>query len=1098
MSSADMIVAALVHFAVDVQAKLSQVTHGEPEDQLRAPFEQLMNSVAASFNLPLVLTGETPLPDRLGRPDYAVHVHGALVGYVELKAPGVGASASRFRGRNKQQFQRFAAVPNMLYADGNEWALYRSGELIGRVMRLDGDIVAEGGTAVTPQAAAKLTALLHEFLGWTPFIPQTKGRIDLRGFAELLAPLCRMLRDDVRDALANPRSPLVHLAADWRQLLFPDASDEQFADAYAQTVTFALLLGRSEGADPLSLQTAERVLAAQHSLLSRALEVLTDRAVRLQIGASLDLVERVIAAVPPASLSLSPTDDPWLYFYEDFLAVYDPELRKAAGAYYTPVEVVRAQVRMIDDVLRFRLGKSLGFADPSVTTLDPALGTGTYLLGVIDHALHQVQVRYGAGVVPGHATDLAHNVYGFELMVGPYAVSELRVTRALQDYGARLPADGTHIYLTDTLESPQTTPGQSGFYYRVMADQHAKALEIKQSKPIVVCLGNPPYDRHAAAHDDNRAGTGGWVRWGEEGTEDTAILESFLAPTKAAGYGGHLKNVYNLYVYFWRWALWKVFEQAPELPGIVSFITASSYLDGAAFVGMREHLRRVSDTLWIIDLGGEGRGTRKEENVFNIQTPVAICMAFRAGAINRDQPATVYFKRITGSRAAKLAALDAITNIQAVDWQACPTDWHAPFRPAGKGLYFAWPLLTDLMPWQHSGVQLKRTWPIAPDKDTLERRWQALLQAPDRAVAFKESRDREISSQPAALFDDGRTETPLERLSRDAPLPVMQGYAYRSFDRQWMFADNRLGDYLRPDLWRVYSSKQVYFSSLLTKDIGKGMAITVTSYLPDLDHFSGRGAKDTVPLYRNAEATEPNLHPDILETLGATYGRKLSAEDVASYIYGVLAQPAFTATFHDELASRELRVPLTKDGALFEQARTLGARLIFLHTYGERFAEQGNQTGQIIYGRIRALTPVPNTAEGYPENFEYDESSQTLYIGAGSFGPVAPEIYYFEVSGLKVVQSWLGYRMKAGKGKKSSPLDDIRPQYWTSQFTAELMELLLTLEQTIQLYPEQAQLLEAIIAGPCFSAEDFNEVPDELRKPPKPQQPGGQIGMEGL
>ena len=207
-----------------------------------------------------------------------------------------------------------------------------------------------------------------------------------------------MLREDVTDALRNPNSPLVQLAKDWRQLLFPDASDEQFADAYAQTVTFALLLSRSEGADPLTLDTAEKSLATQHSLLSRALQVLTDRETWSEMSASLDLILRVIGAAPPSTLD--GVEDPWLYFYEDFLAVYDSKLRKDVGAYYTPPEVVHAQVRLIDQLLVARLNKPLGFTDPAVITLDPAVGTGTYLLGVIEHALRRVEAEQGARRCP--------------------------------------------------------------------------------------------------------------------------------------------------------------------------------------------------------------------------------------------------------------------------------------------------------------------------------------------------------------------------------------------------------------------------------------------------------------------------------------------------------------------------------------------------------------------------------------------------------------------------------------------------------------------------------------------------------------------------
>ena len=210
-----------------------------------------MRTVAAAWGERVVCTGEASLPDRLGRPDYAVHRGGLLAGYVELKAPGTGADAARFRGRDRAQFRRFSAIPNVVYSDGNEWALYRGGERVGRIVRLAGDVAGEGRQAVGAEDARALEPLLRDFLSWEPVLPLDRGgRLDLGGFAGLLAPLCRLLRDDVAEALGDAGSPLVQLAGDWRQLLFPDATDEQFADAYAQTVAFALLLGRSEGADP--------------------------------------------------------------------------------------------------------------------------------------------------------------------------------------------------------------------------------------------------------------------------------------------------------------------------------------------------------------------------------------------------------------------------------------------------------------------------------------------------------------------------------------------------------------------------------------------------------------------------------------------------------------------------------------------------------------------------------------------------------------------------------------------------------------------------------------------------------------------------------
>jgi hypothetical protein len=254
--------------------------------------------------------------------------------------------------------------------------------------------------------------------------------------------------------------------------------------------------------------------------------------------------------------------------------------------------------------------------------------------------------------------------------------------------------------------------------------------------------------------------------------------------------------------------------------------------------------------------------------------------------------------------------------------------------------------------------------------------------------------------------------------------------------------------------------------------------------MPDLDHFSGRGAKDTIPLYVNAEATECNILPGLLDLLGKALKRPVTPEDFLAYSYGALAQPAFTSCYAKELETRELRVPITKDAILFAKVRDTGSRLLWLHTYGERFVPEGKRRGQIPRGEARCIKPVPGGRDDYPDSFVYNDSTGTLNIGGGVFAPVVPQVFGFEVSGLKVVQSWLRYRMRRGAGKKSSPLDHIRPECWPGQFTTELLELLWVLEATVAGYPEQAKLLERVVAGKCFDADETMAVPDEARKPP--------------
>ena len=823
----------------------------------------------------MIAKPESRLNDRLGIPDFAAVADGALCGYVELKAPGEGADATRYRGRNKEQWERFRSLPNVVYTDGNEWCLYQNAEAADALLRFRKDIRTHGAAAVTDADADRFATIAAKFLAWSPVIPKNS-----KDQAVLLAPLCRLLRGDVAEALRDPDSPLHPLAADWRALLFPEADDERFADAYAQTVTFALLLARSEGADVSTPSGAVDGLSAGHTLLSRALQVLTDARSRVEIEPSLRLLRRVVNAFPPAAARPAAGDDPWLFFYEHFLAEYDPRLRKDSGVYYTPVEVVRCQVALVDELLRDELGKPGGFADAGVVTLDPAVGTGTYLLGVIDHALTRVADEQGPGMVPARARTLAANLYGLEIMVGPYAVAELRLTRALQDRGATAAATGLGVYLADTLESPNGRPPALPAFFEPIAEQHRKALELKARTSVIVCLGNPPYDRHEAVGAEtrgDRARTGGWVRWGDAANPDAAILNDFVTPARDAGHGGDIKNLYNLYVYFWRWALWKVFEHAPAgAAGVVSFITPASYLRGDAFVGLRDLLRRLCHEVWVIDLGGEGRGTRRDENVFNIQTPVAVCVAVRTGAKDRDKPARVRYVRLRGTRDDKLKKLSAVEGFRSLPWKTCPKEWHAPFRPKGTGAYFRHPKLTDLMPWVATGIETKRPWVYAPDINTLARRWKALLRSVDPSRAFVETRDRKLTGKYPLIagFDfPGRSQKPVGNEKPGTTFPGYRGVAYRAYGRAIIIADNRLSDYVRTGLWYSFGIRQVYFSTLATQPLGPGPALVASALVPDRHFFRGSfGGKNTIPLYRDAAGREPNILPGLRELWGGGSG----------------------------------------------------------------------------------------------------------------------------------------------------------------------------------------------------------------------------------
>jgi hypothetical protein len=264
-------------------------------------------------------------------------------------------------------------------------------------------------------------------------------------------------------------------------------------------------------------------------------------------------------------------------------------------------------------------------------------------------------------------------------------------------------------------------------------------------------------------------------------------------------------------------------------------------------------------------------------------------------------------------------------------------------------------------------------------------------------------------------------------------------------------------------LWNGHDDAQVYLTTLFSQPLGQGPALTACANIPDLDHFRGSyGAKAVIPLYRDGKDKKSNIAPGVLEKLNQVYGRQVTPEDFLAYVYGLIAHPTFTQRYAKELGTRQIRVPITKEADLFDKVRSIGARLLWLHTYGQRYVPRGRHRGEVPRGRVRCVEPVPGDPASYPDRYDYNAPTKTLHVGTGAFAPVEPDAYNFEVSGLMVVQSWLAYRMKHPKGKKSSSLDEIRPEKWTGQFTTELLELLWILEATIVEYPRQAELLAAV------------------------------------
>ena len=1064
-------------YGVEIKAKLGG--SGEPEEALRVPIEHLITGIGAFFGKPTILDGEAHLTEISSRPDFAVRVNGAVVGYIEVKKAGLSLDPSTFTGHNRDQWNRLKDLPNLVYTNGTEWRLYRGDSQPTLVAQLTGGPLDVAGAGLSPDSA--FAALVTDFLNWHPVPIKTVPKL-----VSAVAPITRMLRTKVVEQLAyetarvkagesSHQQLFLGLANDWRKLLFPDASDEVFADGYAQTVTFALLLARTEKIDleSTSLYEIGQQLGADHSLMGKALQLLTND-VKGDFVPTIDLLRRVIGAVQWDAVRKK--KDTYLHLYENFLAEYDPELRKATGTYYTPHEVVDQMVRLAEEALVTKLGKPKGFLDPSVTTIDPAMGTGTFLHSIIEHVAEKVEQTEGPGAVPGTITELVSRLIGFELQLGSYTVAELRTTDLLRSYSAKSPKGGMRMFVADTLSDPNAEQAELTSTLMVIAESKKMANSVKLQTDVTVVIGNPPYKEKAK-------GLGGWIETGPLATaQDGVPLNDF----RAEGYSSsHEKNLRNLYTYFWRWATWKVWESGATAQGVVCLISPASYLTSKGYAGMREYLRRNSSDGWVIDLTPEGQTPPVPTRIFpGVRQPLAIGIFVRRADADQSAPADIKYRAVKGGQAEKFEQLEnASLNDHA--WRRVRTGWTANFTPAPDSGWDDWPASDDLMPWSSIGVAPKRTWVYAPSVGILAKRWSDLVLEPDQSkkrALLKASSVAALNSIPVSLPGEDVTAVlgPLgaETSVSLAASPVRVGY--RAFDRQHLIPDRRLIDAPILDLWFARQPEQVFVVEQHAKALSHGPGLVFSGLLPDMDHFKGSEGGRTLPLL-HPDGT-PNLAPGLLEGLAAEASIQADHEDLLAYVAGVVAHPAFTATFVDELTTPGVRVPITRDAALWQKAVELGREVIWLHTYAERYTDHaaGRETSNVRSNWPLDAQPLSLKAvTTMPVKVQYDDMRKQVVFTDddggrnGAWGPVSREVFDYTVGGMNVIGSWFKYRKKNPGGKKTSPLDDIHVDEWPHEWTLEFTELLTVLTRLVSLEPAQAELLAQILGGALITRDEL-------------------------
>jgi type I restriction-modification system DNA methylase subunit len=641
-------------------------TGAATEHSYRASLEFLFHA----FDEDVVALNE---PKRIacGAPDFIIQRGEIAIGHAEAKDIGVGLRG--MKDANKAQQQRYLkALPNLIYTNCLDFDFYRDGELKASVSIADYLM----GIQPKPDQFETLENLLRDFIAQRP-----QTITSPRKLADIMAGKAVLIKDVLQQTLRADKDLRTELADQYRALkehLIHDITPSDFADIYAETIAYGLFAARlhDKTLDSFSRQEALELLPKSNPFLRSLFGYIAGPDLDDRIKWIIDDLARVFQAANVAKImegfgELTGKHDPFLHFYETFLAAYNPAKRKARGVWYTPEPVVNFIVRAVDEVLRTEFGLSNGLADTSKVTvdwdtgqvdnkgkrlaikkevhrvqiLDPATGTGTFLAEVIKQIAPKVKGVAESTWSSYIEKHLIPRLHGFELLMASYAMCHMKLDMILTDLGYKPTGAPPRlsVYLTNSLEEGEPA-NQTLPFAQWLSNEVKAANAVKRDMPIMCVIGNPPY----SGHSSNK---GAWI---------TRLMEVYKK-SPALRKPAQAKWLSDDYVKFIRLSE-HLIEKNGE--GILGFITNHGYLDNPTFLDMRHHLMETFDTIHVIDLHGN---TKKKEvapqgkpdkNVFDIQQGVSIILAVRRRAASKKRSGKVFHCGLWGSRDDKYSWLE--------------------------------------------------------------------------------------------------------------------------------------------------------------------------------------------------------------------------------------------------------------------------------------------------------------------------------------------------------------------------------------------------------------------------------------------------------
>ncbi len=882
-------------------------------------------------------------------------------GYIEAK--DITIDIDNLKGQNINQLALYRGkFRNLIYTNNFDWNFYRDGNLVRSISIAK--LSKSGEITEKPENYAELADYLQDFLDQRP---QTiKAAKEL---AKYMARKTRIIHDAFRDGLFGEHR-LESLEKQYNTIveqLIRYLKKEEFADMYAQTVTYGLFVARLNSTpETFNREKLRELVPKNYPFLKDLFEFIANKTLGDTLNLYIDDLIEIYRATDDGIMknykNSGKGKDPFLHFYEDFLKEYDSANRKSKGVYYTPDAVVDFIVRGVDWVLKKKFGLDEGLANSEristvvtnkkmdeeqfdaphrVQILDPATGTGTFLAQVIRHIAKNKKEAMGANWSSYVDKDLLPRLHGFEIMMAPYVMCYLKLHMLLNklDYTPKgKKTQRMSIYLTDSLTGANKKIPSLGFGNEWLEDEARGAKDIKETAPIMCVIGNPPYNSKSKNTDK-------WINnllkdYKKEPNTKDKLDEDNLVP------------INNDYVKFIRMAQHMVEkdekgEVDKNREGVVGMITGNGYLDGPTLRGMRWNLMKSFDEIYILDLHGDKIKNKDDKNVFDITTGVAILIAWKNKREEEtDKPlAKIFHGDLSGdSRDVKFKTLgrESLDSKRFKKIKPCAPNYY--FTPKDYSLveeYEKGFKINKFMKRYSSGITTHRDALVVDiDKQTLIDRIKKFY---NRTKTPQEIKDA------LGLEEKGEWTIQEARTKGNFDVNYIIQSIYRPFDIRPLYYDANLITRDRRKIMRHFllGDNLGLITQRLTPHKGEWTDVLIGTNVIDA-HVTG-SRSSAFPLYLYPEEVNKkkqdkiNLKAERSVNMDETIRKAI--EDVATdakhgtpdeqqifdYIYGLLHAPSYRKLYSQSLKDDFPRIPYPKDSAEFWRLSSVGTKLRDLH-----------------------------------------------------------------------------------------------------------------------------------------------------------------------